>query len=219
MPEFNDPVSVVCFGDSLTWGFNPVDRTRYGPHLRWTRLLQKELGESFYIIEEGLNGRTTVFEDPVRGDKNGLAHLATIRKTHMPIDILIIMLGTNDLQSRFQMSAETIGAAMSRLLDYSGRDTDDPEGRAPKTLLVCPPPLGVFAETPFEDFFLGDDRHDQARKLPEVYQRIARLYGAEFFDAGSVVSVSKVDAIHLDPEMQPPLARAIAERVRQMVAS
>jgi lysophospholipase L1-like esterase len=107
-----DPLSVVCFGDSLTWGFVPGKKSRYGHDERWTRLLQEELGFDYYVIEEGVNGRTTVFEDPARGDKNGLEHLVTVRKTHMPIDILIIMLGTNDLQDRFQMSADAIGLAM-----------------------------------------------------------------------------------------------------------
>jgi lysophospholipase L1-like esterase len=151
--QFADPVSVVCFGDSLTWGFKPGDRTRYGHALRWTRLLQQELGDAFYVLEEGVNGRTTVFEDPVRGDKNGLAHLATVRKTHMPIDILIIMLGTNDLQARFNMTAGAVGSAVSRLLDCARMPTDDPEGRAPKVLLMSPPPLGDFVNSPLEAMY------------------------------------------------------------------
>jgi lysophospholipase L1-like esterase len=210
-----DPVSVVCFGDSLTWGFKPGARTRYGHDVRWTRLLQKELGDGFYVIEEGVNGRTTVFEDPVRGDKNGLQHLATVRKTHMPIDILVIMLGTNDLQDRFQMSAGAIGFAMGRLLDYARTPTDDPEGKAPKILLMSPPPLGDFKESPLETLF-SERSQTESKKLKDAYALIAEQYGAAFFDTGSVVSVSDIDSVHLSPEMQPPLARAVAEEVRKL---
>lgn len=213
--HFSNPLSVVCFGDSLTWGFKPGDRTRYGHTLRWTRLLQQELGNDFYILEEAVNGRTTVFEDPVRGDKNGLAHLATVRKTHMPIDILVIMLGTNDLQSRFNMSAGAIGFAMARLLDYARTPTDDPEGRAPKILLMSPPPLGDFGNSPLEVMF-NETSVAESKKLKDVYAQIAEQYGAAFFDAGSVVSVSTVDSVHLDPEMQAPLAEAVAAEVRKL---
>ncbi|MEJ8474851.1 GDSL-type esterase/lipase family protein [Roseibium algae] len=215
MQKSAGPLSVVCFGDSLTWGFRPGPRTRYGHDLRWTRLLQQDLGDGFYVLEEGVNGRTTVFEDPVRGDKNGLAHLATVRKTHMPIDILVIMLGTNDLQSRFNMTAGVIGSAMSRLLEYATRPTEDPEGKAPKVLLMSPPPLGDFEGSVLAPMFCEKSRAE-SESLKAVYAEIAQQYGVAFFDAGSVVSVSLVDSVHLDAEMQAPLAKAVAAEVRKL---
>ncbi|TYC52557.1 GDSL family lipase [Rhodobacterales bacterium] len=213
----DDPVSVVCFGDSLTWGFDPVDRSRYGHDVRWTRLLQKELGAGFHVIEEGLNSRTTVFEDPVKGDKSGLQHLGMIRKSHMPIDILVIMLGTNDLQARFGMNAETIATAMGRLLDFARRSTDDVEGRAPKVLLMSPPPLGKLEKTPFAGMFSAASEAE-SHKLAACYRQKAAEYGAAFFDAGSVISASPVDAIHFDAEPQADLARAVAGEVRKLAA-
>ena len=212
----SNPLSVVCFGDSLTWGFNPVDRTRYGHDLRWTRLMQKVLGDGFYVIEEGLNSRTTVFEDPVRGDKNGLAHLATVRKTHMPIDILVIMLGTNDLQTRFGMSANAIAVAMSRLLYEARLATDDPEGRAPKILLMSPPPLGNLKGSRVEALFSGEVSREVSRGLSGEYRQIASDYGVAFLDTGAIVSASPIDGVHLDPEMQLPLAKAVAAEVRKL---
>jgi len=209
------PLTVVCFGDSLTWGFNPVDKSRYGHDIRWTRLLQKELGPDFYVVEEGVNGRTTVFEDPVKGDKNGLAHLATVRKTHMPIDILIIMLGTNDLQGRFGMNAETIAIAMGRLLDFARRPTDDVEGRAPKVLLMSPPPLAPLEGTPFVAQFSAT-AEAESHKLAACYREKAAEYGAAFFDTGTVISASPIDAVHFDAEPQADLARAIAAEVRKL---
>ncbi|MHA7775756.1 SGNH/GDSL hydrolase family protein [Roseibium sp. M-1] len=209
------PLTVVCFGDSLTWGFNPTDKSRYGHDVRWTRRLQKELGPDFYVVEEGVNGRTTVFEDPVKGDKNGLQHLATVRKTNMPIDILIIMLGTNDLQGRFAMNAETIAVAMGRLLEFARRPTDDVEGRAPKVLLMSPPPLAPLAGTIYEAQF-GPSAEAESHKLAACYKAKAAEYGVAFFDTGTVISSSPVDAVHFDPEPQADLAKAIAEEVRRL---
>jgi len=216
MSSNQNPLSVVCFGDSLTWGFVPGKKTRYSHDARWTRLLQKELGNDFYVIEEGVNGRTTGFEDPVRGDKNGLEHLATVRKTHMPISILIIMLGTNDLQDRFQMSADSIGLAMGRLLFAATQPTDDVEGRAPKVLLMAPPPLGDFTGKEYAGLFSEEHGVAQSKLLAGVYRKLAETYGVAFFDTGSVVSVSDIDAVHLDAEPQKDLAKAIAAEVRKL---
>ncbi|WP_299817920.1 SGNH/GDSL hydrolase family protein [uncultured Roseibium sp.] len=216
MPEGTEPISVICFGDSLTWGFNPVDKSRYGHEIRWTRRMQKELGPGFYVLEEGVNGRTTVYDDPVMGDRNGLEHLGTVRRTHMPIDILIIMLGTNDLKTRFSVNAETIAASMGRLLDFARRPTDDTEGRAPKVLLMSPPPLGPLAGTPFAAQF--DDRsYKESHRLAGCYREKAAEYGAAFFDTGTVISASPIDAIHFDDDPQADLAKAVAGEVLKLV--
>ena len=180
-----------ALADSLTWGFNPHDKSRYGHEIRWTRRLQSELGPGYHVAEAGLNGRTTVFEDPVRGDKNGLAHLAIMRKTHMPIDVMIIMLGSNDLQDRFRLSADAIGLAMGRVLYAATQDTDDVEGRAPKVLLMSPPPLGDFTGKEFSGVYSNDHGGVQSRLLAGVYARLASDYGVAFFDAGSVVAVQR----------------------------
>ena len=212
-----DPASVVCFGDSLTWGFNPTNKSRYGHDVRWTRRLQQELGDGFFVIEEGVNGRTTVFEDPTRGDKNGLAHLMTVRKTHMPIDVLIIMLGSNDLQDRFNMSAGAIGLAMGRLLFAATQATDDVEGRAPKILLLAPPPLGDFTGLEYEGLYSNAHGGVQSRRLAAVYASLAEQYGTAFLDVGSMMSPSPKDAVHFEAEPQAELARAIAAEVRKLV--
>ena len=212
-----EPLSIVCFGDSLTWGFNPVDRSRYGHGVRWTRLLQKDLGDGFYVVEEGLNSRTTVFEDPVMGDKNGLAHLATVLQSHKPLDVLIIMLGTNNLKRRFNMSAAEIALSMERLVQLAIGCDCGPDGRAPKVLLMAPPPANDFSGTGFEEQFLGEETREISRRLAPLYRQIADDYGIGFFDTGSVVETSRLDAIHLDPDTQPVLAKAIAEKVRALV--
>jgi len=214
----SQPMTVVCFGDSLTWGFNPADKSRYGHDIRWTRRLQTELGAAYYVVEEGINGRTTVFEDPVRGDKNGFQHLAGVRKTHMPIDILIIMLGTNDLQDRFAMSADAIGLAMGRILYAATQATDDVEGRAPKVLLMSPPPLGDFTGKEYAGVYSNAHGGVQSRRLAGVYEALAEDYGVAFFDTGTVISASPIDAIHFEAELQADLARAVAAEVRKLAA-
>ncbi|WP_298963951.1 SGNH/GDSL hydrolase family protein [uncultured Roseibium sp.] len=213
------PKTVVCFGDSLTWGFNPADKSRFGHDIRWTRLLQKELGHRYYVVEEGINGRTTVFEDPVRGDKNGLAHLDGVRKTHMPIDIMTIMLGTNDLQDRFCMSADAIGRAMGRILFAATRATDDVEGRAPKVLLMAPPALGDFTGKEFAGIYSNAHGGEQSKLIAGVYRQIAEEYGVGFFDTSSVISVSDIDAVHFEAAPQASLAKAIAAEVRALDAA
>lgn len=216
MSEKQEPKSIVCFGDSLTWGFNPKDRSRYGHDVRWTRLLQKELGEGYYVVEEGLNGRTTVFEDPVKGDKNGLAHLATVLESHKPVDLLILMLGTNNLQHRFNMSAAEVTSSMQRLVELAVRPMTGPEGTPPKILLMAPPPANDFMGTVYEDHFLGERTCEISRKLAPLYAQLADDFGISFLDTGKFVSASAVDAIHLDPETQPVLAKAIAEKLREI---
>ncbi|WP_417691969.1 SGNH/GDSL hydrolase family protein [Roseibium sp.] len=210
------PLSVVCFGDSLTWGFNPIDRSRYDHGVRWTRLMQEVLGPEFYVVEEGLNSRTTVFEDPVMGDKNGLAHLATVLESHKPIDILVIMLGTNNLKRRFNMSAVEIALSMERLIALALASGSGPRGAAPKILLMSPPPANDFSGTAFEEQFLGDVTQEISRRLAPLYASMAETYSIGFFETGSVVKTSAVDAIHLDPDTQPILARAIAGKVREL---
>lgn len=217
MISSQEPISIVCFGDSLTWGFNPVDRSRYGYDLRWPRLMQAELGNTFHVIEDGLNGRTTVYEDPITGDKNGLAHLATTLKVHMPIDILVVMLGTNNLKARFCLSAEDIAQSLSRLLELTTRSECGPEGSPPKVLLMAPPTTGDFAGTPFEAQFLGEKTQAISSKFKETYPPIAAQYGVTFFDTSTVVTASPLDAIHLAPEMQAPLAKAVAAEIRKLV--
>lgn len=97
--------TILCYGDSNTWGFEPVTRNRYGRTERWTGILRQELGLDYDVIEEGLNGRTTVWDDPIEGHKNGKEQIIPILKSHQPLDLVTIMLGTNDLKRRFGLGA------------------------------------------------------------------------------------------------------------------
>jgi lysophospholipase L1-like esterase len=164
------------------------------------------------VVEEGLPGRTTVHPDPIAGvHKNGLAVLPAILETHQPIDLVVLMLGTNDLKARFGVPAVEIAVSVDKLLLAIGASFSGPGGAAPPVLLVAPPPVteaGSLAEV-----FAGGAA--KARALASLLSDLAARRGAAFLDAGAVVAASPVDGVHIDAEAHAALGRAIAEAVRQ----
>ena len=133
---------VLCYGDSNTWGADPATSTRFDRDIRWPGVLQKALGAGYHVIEEGLGGRTTVWEDPIEGHKNGKEYLIPCLATHSPLDLVIIMLGTNDLKVRFSATAQDIAAGAGILVDIVYKSGTVKNPKTPKVLLLVPPPLG-----------------------------------------------------------------------------
>ena len=212
-----DPKTVLCFGDSLTWGFDPGGGerfVRYGFNERWTRRLQAELGPSYYVIEDGLSGRTTVFNDPVVGEMNGLAQLPTALKTHLPLDLIVILLGTNDAKTHFGVNGDVIARSLGRLLDVVAKSNCGPGGKAPQTLVVVPPIMGDVSGTILEPLF--DPVHSRAaiQRLRETYPPIAAAFGAHCFDINQIVGPGTTDGIHFDADSLQPVAAALAEQIR-----
>jgi len=212
-----DPRAVLCFGDSLTWGYDPrsgADAVRYGFAERWTRRLQVELGSSYYVVEDGLSGRTTVFNDPVMGDMSGLAQLPTALSAHMPLDVVVIMLGTNDAKTLYGVNGDIIARSLGRLLDVVAKSGCGPGGKAPKTLVVVPPAMGDVSGTLLEPLF--DPVHSRAaiERLRETYPGIAAAFGAQCFDINRIVGPGITDGIHFDPGSLQPVATALAEEIR-----
>lgn len=212
-----EPKTVLCFGDSLTWGFDPRGGerfVRYGFTERWTRRLQGELGPSYYLIEDGLNGRTTVFDDPVLGGMSGLAQLPTALKAHMPLDLVVILLGSNDAKTRFGVNGDEIARCLGRLLDVVAKSNCGPGGKAPQTLVLVPPTMGDVSGSWLEPLF--DPVHSGAalERLRESYPTIAAAFGAHWFDLNPVVGPRTFDGMHFDPESLQPLAAALAEAIR-----
>ena len=133
--------TVLCFGDSNTWGYDPLTRERFDRDTRWPGVLRNELGEGYLVLEEGLNGRTTVWDDPIDGThKNGSRYLLPCLESHAPLDLVVIMLGTNDLKRRFGVPAEDIARGAARLVGIVRQSMCGPRGDAPQVLLVAPPP-------------------------------------------------------------------------------
>jgi lysophospholipase L1-like esterase len=201
----------MCFGDSNTWGFPPDCGMRYDRQTRWPGVLQQELGDAYYVIEEGLPGRSTVWDDPVEGGKNGLEQLVPLIHSHMPLDLLIIMLGTNDLKNRFSVSALDISWSIGRLIK-AARDSGNPFlGEAPDVLVICPPPLADMSNSPFKDIMIGAE--EKSRQLPSVLKSFCDENKVRMFNAGDVVRTSPVDGIHWEPEEHQKLGIAVAREV------
>ncbi len=205
---------ILCFGDSNTWGYNPETLSRYPAEERWPVVMQKELGLDYEVIAEGLNGRTTVWEDPIEEYKCGKTHLVPVIKSHQPLDLLVIMLGSNDLKKRFSLSAEDIARGAGTLVKLARTVGDDVCGPAPEVLLIAPPPVAKL--TDFAAMFEGAEA--KSRLFGEEYRKIAEETGCHFLNAGKHIRSSDVDGIHLDKENQGKLGKAAAEKVREILA-
>jgi lysophospholipase L1-like esterase len=208
---------ILCYGDSNTWGHIPVDgsdspkKGRFGPNVRWTGVMREALGNEFSVIEEGLNGRTTVWDDPVRGGnkRNGSVYLLPCLESHSPIDLVVVMLGTNDLKARFAVTPYDIAESIGYLIEIVVRSGCGRDGGPCGILIVSPPPLGKL--TSYAETFSGGV--GKSRDLARHYERVARQYGCHFFDAGTVIGSSRVDGLHIDAEDHRTLGKTLAEKV------
>lgn len=219
MADPSNPRTILCYGDSMTWGFDPAggaDYLRHGFNERWTRRLGSELGPDYHVIEEGLNGRTTVFDDPVTGGKSGLADLPNRLKSHMPVSLLVLMLGTNDLQNRFNVNAVEIARGLGRLLECASSSTCGPGGQPPKILVLIPPVLGPLAGPLVAPMYDAQTCMEESRRLRETYPTIAAQFGAQCLDTDQFAKSSAIDGLHLDGDMQQPFAMALASTIRGM---
>jgi lysophospholipase L1-like esterase len=202
--------TVLCYGDSNTWGRATVARPddRYGPDERWPGVMRGLLGAEWLVIEEGLNGRTTVSDDPVEGiEKNGRTYLRPCLLTYKPLDAVVIMLGTNDLKVRFNKSAWEIASGAGALVDDIIAMRPGRGDAIPEILLVCPP-LMLSDLKERSDMFTGAPA--KSADMPRHYREAAEARGVRFLDAGTVARSSEVDGFHLDPDAHDAIARAVA---------
>ncbi len=206
---------VLCFGDSNTWGYSPKSAERFARNTRWTGVLQAALGDGCGVIEEGLNGRTTVWDDPIEGDKNGRRQLPALLESHKPLDLVVLMLGTNDLKRRFSAPASDIAAGVERLVGIILASSSGRTGKAPKVLVIAPPPLARL--TDLAEMFDGGT--EKSRLLGKLYARVAAEQGCAFLDAGSVIRSSDLDGIHLEEKEHRALGEAVAKEVRKILGS
>lgn len=200
---------ILCFGDSNTYGLIPGTKERYPWEVRWTGILGEKVKEKgFRVIEEGLCGRTTVFEDELRDNRRGVAALPMLLETHQPLEKVILMLGTNDCKTIYQASAEIIGKGIEKLI-HQIQAVD----KNMKILLVSPILLaeGV-GEAGFDPEF-GQESVETSKRLKEVYQKIAERNGCEFLAASDYAKASEVDREHLDESGHSLLAEAIFSKI------
>lgn len=202
---------IVCFGDSNTYGLIPATTERYAYGVRWSSILEQKIKseqKEYWIQEEGLCGRTTVFDDPFRENRRGSQMLPALLETHRPIDLLILMLGTNDCKEFYKSSAEMIGKGIVHLLDQV-----EMYAKGTKILLISPIHLGekVFWEGFDPEFSIHSI--EVSKELSAVYRRIAKERGLLFLDAATVAQSSPIDQEHLDEAGHKALAEAIYKKL------
>lgn len=208
-------ISVLCYGDSNTYGYNPADGMRYSEDIRWTGRLQKMLGEEYRVIEEGCNGRTTVFDDPFEGWKNGLIYLKPCLNTHKPVDIVIMMLGSNDLKEVFDVTPEEIAEGAAKLVQIIQEFTEEKQGFIPKIILVSPPEIGEGIKSSVFYGSFQENSVSRSREFSKWYRKAAKRYNCIFFDAAKYVEASKEDSLHLSPEAHKKLAQELYKVVME----
>jgi len=205
--------TILCFGDSNTYGQipgqGPLDR--YQLCQRWPGVLARELGNAWHVIEEGLSGRTTVRDDPIEGTpKNGRSYLWPCLMSHAPIDLIIIMLGTNDLKIRFNQPASEVAMGIGCLVHDINDLAPGPNAAAPEIMVVSPPPMHDDLKE-WEQIFRDAPR--KSRELALQFEILADSLEVHFFDAGSVASCDPIDGFHMNSEAHEALGSALAREV------
>ena len=207
---------ILCFGDSNTWGSDPATRARFARELRWTGVLASALGDGYEIIEEGLRGRTMVFDDPLLPGRNGSQYLAPCILSHQPIDAVVIMLGSNDLKNRFGVSANEVAVGMKELVRIVRTiPLEGPSDREPVILIISPPVLGRRKPDFVAQFSQADEK---SKALGTTMGAMAATLQVAFFDAAGVVTTGDHDGVHFPPEEHGKLGQAVAREVVKLFA-
>lgn len=216
MNKMKEIKSVLCYGDSNTYGYSPVTGMRFSEQIRWTGCLQMLLGNQYRIIEEGCNGRTTIFNDPNDPWKNGLSYLKPCLNSHKPIDIVIVMLGTNDLKTIFHADMPAIASGIEEIIQEIQTFTKQKQGFVPQIILVAPPKIGKgICESPFAASF-DASAITRSHEFAKYYQDVAKRNNCVFFDAAQFAQSSDEDSLHLMPSEHEKLANALADCIKQM---
>ncbi|MBR4744423.1 MAG: SGNH/GDSL hydrolase family protein [Oscillospiraceae bacterium] len=211
---------ILCFGDSNTYGLSPEwIHGQFGRHdisVRWPGRLQALLGPEYRVIEEGLSGRTTVFEDYVSPYRSGLAYLRPCLETHAPLDLVILMLGTNDCRNQFGVIAPEIAMGLGRLIQVVKDPAVYMGMPVPKVLIAVPVPMGE-AALRLPDGITTPESIEKSRQLAGCYRRTADMYGCDYIDLGQVASVTDFEGIHLDAAAHAAVAEAMAAKIREIL--
>ena len=211
---------ILCLGDSNTHGYcaDPKDNAdggiRFNEDERWTCRLQAALGDKYLVTEEGFSGRTTVFDDPVHDGYSALPYLYPCLMSHEPVDLLIVMLGTNDTKERLGANAYAIGLGMRRLVQKAMTVDCWAPGSKPNILVIAPPAIGEGVKTSAVADEMGVGAVEKSRQVPAEYRRVAAECGVHFLDANQVgCAFNQVDFMHLTREGHAALAAALAELI------
>jgi len=199
--------TVLCYGDSNTWGYVPGTGERLSRTQRWTGLLAQHLGAKYHVIEEGLSGRYTVWDEPFRPGRNGAALLLPLLQSHQPLDWVVLMLGTNDVLHFRDNTAFDAARGAAILVDIIRKSDCGPGKRAPRVLLISPPLITALSPAlALKCHGRPEHSHDFAKHYAEV----ARAADCAFLDAARYCAPSPVDGVHMDAAGHHMLAEAVA---------
>ena len=208
--------TILCYGDSNTYGYIPETGMRYPRNIRYPGVLQELLGDEYTVIEEGCNGRTTIHDDPIDGWKNGLDYLQPCLYSHKPVDIVILMLGSNDLKTTFRLNSQEIAEGAGVLVDVIKSFTKEKQGFVPKIILVSPPEIGAGIRTsPFYGAF-DENAVGESKRFHVYYKKVADDKDCIFFDAAKYIYPSDFDSLHLTPQGHRVLAERLSEIVKNI---
>ncbi|WP_296970137.1 GDSL-type esterase/lipase family protein [Tepidanaerobacter sp. EBM-38] len=208
---------IVCFGDSNTWGYNAVTMERFSEDIRWPCLLGKLLGDEFQVIEEGLCGRTSVADDPLFEGLNGYEYIYPCLMSHAPSELVIIMLGTNDAKERFNLTSYNIAQGITRLALKARSVPAGKDGGFPKVLVVAPPPIGSEYFNTEVGKSMGANCDIKSSELAHHLEELLQLEEIEFLDTKGIVSMNKVDYMHLDEKGHKTLANIVCKKVKPLL--
>lgn len=205
-----EPLRILCYGDSNTWGYRPGGGPRFRATVRWPGVLQSWMGKNAVILEEGLNGRTTMWDDPLFPGCNGRNQLLPILTHHAPLDVAVILLGTNDLKARFKKSAASIAKGAGQLCQDIVTAASGHSSRVPEILLVAPPPILHLSPTLRVEF---EGAVEKSKLLAALYSETAELLTIHFMDANKYIAASRVDSVHWDSASHQIFGKRVAEKI------
>ena len=213
--------NILIYGDSNTWGLNPAWTTtgarRHAWDVRWPGRLQISLGHDYRVIDEALNGRTTVFDDPTSPGRSGLEFLTVCIESHSPLDLIVIVLGTNDTKTIFGANEFAITRGLDRLIRAAKNPFLYTPGNPPEILIGAPVPLGEGIATRLDVGMLDGTSLATSKKLAPQYKAVAELHGCHFIDLGQFAAASPIDNVHLDADAHAKLADAMREKILQII--
>ncbi|MFX3636589.1 MAG: GDSL-type esterase/lipase family protein [Candidatus Pristimantibacillus sp.] len=209
--------TIVCFGDSNTWGYDAATDSRFGEGTRWTSLLASELSHSYRVVEEGLSGRTSVSEDPLHEGLSGLSYIYPCLMSHSPLDLVVIMLGTNDTKDRFSLTSYNIAQGIVRLAKKARDTASGINGQSPKVLVIAPPPIGEkFIETSIGKS-MGSQCSGKSLELAKHLEELFKGTGIYFADSKDHVSMNEIDYMHLDAAGHQTMANFMATQIKSLI--
>jgi lysophospholipase L1-like esterase len=208
---------ILVYSDSLSWGIVPTTRKRLHFEQRWPGVMEESLcssGQKVRVVEDCLNGRRTAWDDPFKPGRNGLVGLAQRIEIHSPLELVVLMLGTNDFQSMHENNAWHSSQGIGALVSAIRTAPIEPGMPVPQILVIAPPAIQT-PKGPIAPKFAGGET--KCVGLSAAYRLVCEEVGCHFFDAGSVIASSQVDGVHLDLEQHLILGNAVAEVVKPLI--